>query len=113
MPDNVRYVISVVCGNDIYGSNFDSALGLAIEDYAEAVELKARTHYAVVGMSAATWQYDEWRACAYDIDARKMSDAFQVKCVPTCSGAAEMRKLMLADAIGHVHPDSKCTMFDA
>ena len=55
VPGGVRYVISVICGNDIYRSSFDEALALAIGDYAEAVGLKAQTHFAVVGMSAATW----------------------------------------------------------
>ena len=30
VPDGVRYVISVICGNDIYRSSFDEALALAI-----------------------------------------------------------------------------------
>ena len=59
MSGSVRYVVSVICGNDIYQSSFDSALKLAIGNYVDAVDLKAATHYAVVGMSAATWRYDE------------------------------------------------------
>ena len=98
VPGSVRYVISVICGNDIYQSSFDGALRLAIGNYVDAVDLKATTHYAVVGMSAATWQYDNWHGTAYDINAQKMRDAFRGQWVPTCSGAPELRGLQLSDA---------------
>ena len=87
VPDGVRYLISVVCGNDIYGSSFDEGLRLAIADYVDAVDAKVPMHYAVVGMSARTWQYNAWHAPAYDIDAQRMRDAFHDECVPACSGA--------------------------
>ena len=64
VPVGVRYVISVICGNDIYRSSFDEALVPAISDYVDAADLKASTQYAVVGMSAATWQYDARHAAA-------------------------------------------------
>ena len=76
---SVRYVVSVICGNDIYQSSFDGALRLAIGNYVDAVDLKAATHYAVGGMSAATWQYNNWHGTAYDINAQKMRDAFRTK----------------------------------
>ena len=113
VPDGVRYVISVICGNDIYGSHFDESLKLAIADYVGAVDAKVPMHYAVVGMSATTWQYSAWHASAYDIDAQKMRAAFQDECVVTCSGAPELRGLKLSDAIGHVHPDSERVVFNA
>ena len=111
VPDGVRYVISVLCGNDIYASRFDEYLKLAISDYVEAVDVKVPTHYAVVGMSAATWQYDAWHAPAYDIDAQKMRDASHAERVPACSGAPELRGMKFSDAIGHVHPDSEGIVF--
>ena len=64
-------------------------------------------------MSSATWQYNNWHECAYDIDAQKMRDAFHGECVPTCSGAPELRGLTLSDAIGHVHPDCGRVVFNA
>ena len=113
VPDGVKYVISVICGNDIYGASFDTSLKLAIGDYVAAVDVKAPMHYAVVGMSAETWQYDACHACAYDVDACKMRDSFQSQLVPTCSGVSELRGLKLSDAIGHVHPDSERIVFNA
>ena len=103
VPGGVRYVISIICGNDIYGSYFDEGLKLAIADYADAVDAKVPMHYAVVGMSARTWQYDAWHAPAYGIDAQKMRHAFHDQCVCACSGAPELGGLKLSDAIGHVH----------
>ena len=64
-------------------------------------------------MSAATWQYDAWHATAYDVNAEKMRDAFREQLVCTSSGAPELRRLKLSDAIGHVHPDSERVVFNA
>ena len=42
-----------------------------------------------------------------------MRDAFHTQCVSSCGGAAELRNLKLADAIGHVHLDSGRTVLQA
>ena len=112
VPDTARYAISIVCGNDIYRYNYDDKLDIAITNYVNAVENKPRTHFAVAGMSAATWEYDT-RQAGQDINAEKMREVFRSQLVCTGSGATELQGLKLFDAIGHVHPDSTDVVFKA
>ncbi len=113
VPDGVRFLISVICGNDIYRSPFTEDLQLAAEDFCAAVREKAQVHYAAVGMSAATWQCGAECVGAYDASATAMLNVFRSQGVPCCSGAAELPGLRLSDSIGHVHPESAPVVFAA
>ena len=113
VPVGVKFVVSLICGNDIYWNKFTDALRFAAEDSCDAVSAKAQTHSAVVGMSAATWQYDASWAGAYDAKAAALLDVFRSRGVACCNGAAELQGLRLSDSFGHVHPDSQRIVFDA
>ena len=82
-------------------------MGLAIEDYCEAVSARALTHFAVVGMSAATWQYPAGWVASYDESAAAMLGTFRKCGVVSGSDAAELPGLRLSGSIGRAHPDSE------
>ena len=69
VPPGVKYLIPVVCGNDFYNGSWNDAVGFAAADFCEAARARCEHVFAVVGMSAKTWQYSGsraptmWRAC--------------------------------------------------
>ena len=89
------------------------AMRFAVEGFCAEARGRSLTHFAVVGMSAATWQYESRFAAQYDADATALLDAFRAGGVFAGSGAAELPNLELSDSIGHVHPNSSRTVFDA
>ena len=100
VPSTARFLVFVVCGNDVYNNRFGDAMRFAVEGFC-------------AGMSAATWQYESRFAAQYDADATALLDAFRAGGVFAGSGAAELPNLELSDSIGHVHPNSSRTVFDA
>jgi hypothetical protein len=85
----------------------------AVEGFCADARDRSLTHFAAVGMSAATWQYDSRFAAQYDADAGALLDAFRAGGVFAESGAAELPGLELSDPIGRVHLNSSRTVFDA
>ena len=113
VPSTARFLVSVVCGNHVYNNRFGDAMHFAVEGFGAEARGRSLTHFAVVGMSPATWQYESRFAAQYDADATALLDAFRAGGVFAGSGAAELPNLELSDSIGHVHPNSSRTAFDA
>ena len=102
-----------MCGNDFYNGAWTDAFGLAAADFCQAARARCEHVFAVVGMSAKTWQYSSPRAPAYDVACLSLKRAFVDAGVACVSGIAELQGLKLADAIGHVHEDSAGAVFAA
>ena len=58
VPGTARFLISVVCGNDVYNCRFRESMRFAVDGFCAEASGRFLTHFAVVGMSSATWQYD-------------------------------------------------------
>ena len=71
------------------------------------------THFAVVGMSSATGQYDTRYSAQYDAGATALLGAARAIGVSAESGAAELGGLELSDSVGHVRPNSSSIVFNA
>ena len=106
VPSTARFLISVVCGNDVYTSRFRDGMHFAVDEFCAEARGRFLTHFAVVGMSSATWQYDSRFAAQYEADATALLGAVRASGVPAESGAAELTGLELSGSIGHVHPGS-------
>ncbi len=120
VPAGVRFLIPVICGNDFYETSV-RPLGGAVRGAAVAFCAKARrvskTQFAVLGMSAATWQYTSWMtgssAAQYDVNCDELVRICCESNVYAERGVDELAGLKLADSIGHVHVDSERAVFDA
>ena len=83
VPAGVRFLIPVICGNDFYGTTVQPLAG-AVRGAAVAFCDKAlrvsKTQFAVLGMSAATWQYTSWMsgssAAQYDANCEELVRVF-------------------------------------
>lgn len=62
VPQTARFLVSVVCGNDVYSSRFRDSMRFAVDDFCSEAHGRFLTHFAVVGISSATWRYDSWFA---------------------------------------------------
>ena len=113
VPSTARFLISVVCGNDVYNSRFRDSMRFAVDGFCTEARGRFLTHFAVVGMSSATWQYDARHSAQYDADAAALLGAVLASGVSAESGAAEFGGLELSDSIGHVHPNSSSIVFKA
>ena len=63
VPRGVRFVVSIVCGNDYYGHRvhpITPAMEIAIAEYCARVEKLAFVHLAVAGMPSDVWGYKTW-----------------------------------------------------
>ena len=111
VPGTARFLVSVVCGNDVYNSRFRESMRFAVDSFCTEARGRILTHFAVVGMSSATWQYDSRFAALYDATA--LLGAVRASGVPAESAAAELTGLELSDSIAHVHPNSSSIVFNA
>ena len=57
VPSSARFLVSVVCGNDVYNSRFNETMGSAVEDYCVQERGRSLMHFAIAGISADTWRY--------------------------------------------------------
>ena len=86
---------------------------MSTHDFCEVAKERCGHIFAVLGMSAKTWQYSGPRACRYDGSCLSLKRVFGDAGVTHVSGIAELQNLKLADSIGHVHVDSSGIVFDA
>ena len=54
VPSSARFLISVVCGNDVYNSRFRGSMRFAVDEFCAGARDRCLVHFAVVGMSSAT-----------------------------------------------------------
>ena len=103
----------MICGNDFYSGPWSFEIQAAAEDFCELAQARCRHVFAILGMSAKTWQYTGARAPKYDAACLSLKRAFGDAGVAHASGFAELQGLKLADSIGHVHEESSSTIFAA
>jgi hypothetical protein len=72
-------LVSVVCGNSAYNHRSNEDLRFAVGDFCAEARDRSLTHFAVVGMSAATWQYDSRFAAQYDAGATALLKALEMR----------------------------------
>ena len=121
VPDGLQDLIVVVSGNDFYKKGrvplFDAALVPAAEDLATAMKSKAERQLVVLGMSAATWKYEEFMSSdqlqLYDYNAARLRACIEDCGVAATSGCKELECLELGDRIGHVSERSEAIVFNA
>ena len=106
-------MIPVVCGNDFYNGSWNDAVGFAAADFCEAARTRCDHVFAVVGMSAQTWQYSGSCAPAYDVACLSLKRSFVDPGVPCVASISDLQGLKLADTIGHVQEDSGAIVFAA
>ena len=114
VPRGVRFVVSIVCGNDYYGSRVQPvtpAMDTAIAEYCARVEKLAPVHLAVTGMPSDVWGYKTWMSAdswqQYDCNSATFRSLFEKHGAVAITGASELSGIRLADSIGHVHVDSE------
>ena len=60
VPDSIKTIIAVVCGNDWYWKGpVNDNICTAAEAFAEALNKKCKNAFAIVGGSAKVWRYDK------------------------------------------------------
>ena len=121
VPDNLRVIVGVICGNDWYAKKnikpLDNSVKTAAAELCEAMKMKSQNQLAVVGMSAATWCYDGWMSAVdqqqYDMNAADLVGVFRSHGVCAVRGVDELQDIKVADGIGHVSTDSESVVFEA
>ena len=120
VPEGLRFLIPVVCGNDFYGNAvkpLSDGLREASNTFCAEAQRVSKTQFAVLGMSATTWRYDTWMSedsyGQYDANCCELVDVFKTHGIFAELGADQLEGLTLADWIGHVDPSSERTVFNA
>ena len=63
VPRGVRFLVSIICGNDYYGQKVKPVtdhMEAAIADYCFRASTLATVHLAVTGMPSDVWSYKTW-----------------------------------------------------
>jgi len=120
VPRTCRFIVPIICGNDWYDGFVRPLRASALDaarSFCEKLVEREVCSLSVLGMSSAVWGYDKWMAPLsarrFDEHAAAMAELFGSFGLGSCTGAAELAGLKLADRIGHVHWDGKAVVFGA
>ena len=114
VPRGIRFLVSIVCGNDYYSQKVKPVIGhmeQAIADYCSRASKLATVHLAVTGMPSDVWGYKSWMTSTswqqYDSNSATFRALFEKHKAVAITGAAQLSRIQVADRVGHVHVDSE------